>query len=279
MLRHPRRQPDQSAIPARSLTATSKGKDKSEKPQDDKPAAEQLRFKPADEFPIASGSRTPLPSPTSEALSPAWDPSSRSPLPSSGQWDSWDLASLSTPQLGLSTAHSLPPPPACNPPARSPPPARPSVPMSLSSEAPESRASEAEDPTPTTDGPCCAPLRQWHWLLDESFKKCRLQVAHEKRTQEILEFVRTEDDRMNAVVRDKAKQRLEKLDDLVAIRPKKVGDCVIPLSGSEKGKLCKIKEFRDDGQCAIREVGLRPKKGDLDPVYRITELARTFLYR
>lgn len=117
-----------------------------------------------------------------------------------------------------------------------------------------------------------------HWLEDVVLKGTRIQLKRRTGADTILEFSKVEGD--CAIVREGmiVDQRVP-LDDLIAVRPSRVNDCVILLTGSEKGKLFKIKEFKDDALCVIHRVGTRLLKGQKDPAHSIEELARTYMHR
>ena len=81
------------------------------------------------------------------------------------------------------------------------------------------------------------------------------------------------------MIRDGRNQRREHLDKLTPARPTKINDCVILISGDDKGKLFKVKEFGERGLCVVHRVGTRLLKGQSDPTYHIQELVRTYLFR
>lgn len=82
-----------------------------------------------------------------------------------------------------------------------------------------------------------------------------------------------------AVVRENTTRHRVPLEDLKVVRPTQINDCVILLTGSEKGKVFKVKEFRNDARCAVRRVGTRLGKGQTDPIYPMEELTRTYHHR
>ncbi|PPQ97151.1 hypothetical protein CVT26_000413 [Gymnopilus dilepis] len=194
------------------------------------------------------GSRTPLPEPSTEELSPAWDASSMSPRPTSRS--QVDPAQDSFPQ-----------PPQ----------------MSQLSPPENLDLTTSEGQSPANSPPAEASRRPLHWLQDKTLAKSRIQLQRADKDDTILEFLKV--DGNLALVREGGKQLQESIYDLVAVRPHKINDCVIVLSGANKGKLFKVKEFRDDGQCVIHQVGKKLLKGETDPLQPIGELARTFLFR
>lgn len=141
--------------------------------------------------------------------------------------------------------------------------------------------SPAWDPssrTPIPETSSSAPRQDARWLEDPALVGTRIQLKRRTGADIVLEFSKVEGG--YAVVREgmQVDQRVP-LDNLMAVRPTKVNDCVILLTGSEKGKLFKVKGFRDDGQCVIHRVGHRLLKNQTDPVHNIEDLARTYQHR